>query len=100
LGENVLEGLTALVDNSLVYMDDRQDREPRFMMLETIREFAMEQLVAGGEASETRRRHAGYYLALVEGIGALLFATEHERARVAPEYDNIQAALHWLVQQG
>jgi predicted ATPase len=95
-----LDGLASLVDNSLVYQSEGPDGESRFMMLETIREFAMEQLIADGEASELRRRHAGFYLALVEGIGALLFATEHERARVAPEYDNIQAALHWLVQQG
>jgi predicted ATPase len=95
-----LDGLASLVDNSLVYQSEGPDGEPRFMMLETIREFALEQLVADGEAPERRRRHAGYYLALVEGIGALLFATDHERARIAPEYDNIQAALHWLLQQG
>ncbi len=97
LEDNVLDLLAALVDHSLIYLDERPGRGARFTMLETIREFALEQLVAQGEASELRRRHADHYLALVEGIGALLFATEHERTRVAPEQDNIQAALHWLV---
>jgi predicted ATPase len=69
-------------------------------MLETIREFGLEQLEVSGEADALRRQHAGYYLAMVEATGALLFATQRERLRGAAEQDNVHAALRWLVQHG
>ena len=52
----ILEALTALVEHSLVRQQAAADGEPRLAMLETIREFALEQLVAGGEADTARRR--------------------------------------------
>jgi predicted ATPase len=79
---------------------DGVDGEPRFRMLETIRAFAGERLAASGEEERSRRRHADYYLAMVEATGALLFANERKRAMQAAEHGNVQAALHWLVQQG
>jgi predicted ATPase len=96
----LLDGLAALVDHSLVYQTAGPDGEPRYQTLETIREFALEQLILHGEEAETRRRHAAWYLALVESTGALLFAGSAKRARAATEQDNIQAALRWLVQHG
>ena len=97
---DVLDGLNSLVDKSLVFRDDGFDGAPRFRMLETIRAYAWEQLVAAGEEELLRQRHAEYFLAMVETTGALLFASESKRSRLAAEHGNVQAALHWLVQQG
>jgi predicted ATPase/DNA-binding XRE family transcriptional regulator len=98
--QEVVETLASLVEKSLVRQEDGPDGEPRFAMLETVREFGMEQLQAHGEAAEVQRRHAEHYLAMVESTGALLFATERERVRMSFEQDNIQAALRWLVRHG
>jgi predicted ATPase/DNA-binding XRE family transcriptional regulator len=96
----VLDGLHALVDKSLVGQAVAPDGTPRYRMLETIRAYAWTQLVASGEDQLMRQRHAAYYLALVETTGALLFAPPRKRAIHAVEHGNVQAALHWLVQQG
>jgi predicted ATPase len=97
---NVLAGLLSLVDNSLVDQAEGLDGTPRFRMLETIRAYAAEQLVASGEEAGVRREHATYYLSLVKATGALLFASEQKRALQAAEQGNVQAALQWLVQYG
>ena len=57
LSDSLLESLTSLVDKSLVWQDTQGD-EPRYRMLETIREYGLEQLTASGEAEVARRRHA------------------------------------------
>jgi predicted ATPase len=100
LEARMLNGMASLLDNSLIYRLDGPDDEPRCTILETIREFALEQLQAAGESADLRRRHAAYYLAIVESTGALLFAGPRERARAAAEQDNIDAALRWLVEHG
>jgi len=97
---DVLDGLQSLVDKSLVTQDVGADGAPRFRMLETLRAYAWDQLVASGEDVLLRRWHANYYLSLVEDTGALLFASEGKRTRLASEQGNVQAALHWLVQHG
>ena len=99
LDVDVLDGLASLVAKSLLRQED-QDGEPRFAMLETIREYGLERLEASGEADVLRREHARYYLALVEATGALLFATKRERLRTTAEQGNVQTALRWLVQHG
>jgi predicted ATPase len=96
----VLQCLAALVDNSLLQRDDRPDNTPRLAMLETVRQYAAEQLVAHGEEEAARRRHAEYYLAQVEATGGLLFAGPALRARGAAEQHNIHTALTWLVRYG
>ncbi|MGH2561217.1 MAG: ATP-binding protein, partial [Thermomicrobiales bacterium] len=60
----VLDGLGSLVDNSLLHQIEQADGEPRYGMLETILEFAVEQLAASGDEAEVRRRHAAYFLDL------------------------------------
>jgi predicted ATPase/DNA-binding XRE family transcriptional regulator len=97
---DVFGGLQSLVDKSLVGQADGLDGAPRFRMLETIRAFASEQLVASGEEAVLRREHATYYLSLVKATGALLFASERKQAMQVAEQGNVQAALQWLVQYG
>ena len=63
---DVLDGLASLVDKSLVRQEVNADGEPRFSMLETIREFALECLVPSSAEERVRRAHATYYLALTQ----------------------------------
>ena len=99
---DVFTGITALADKSLVRPVATTGPDPRFGMLETIREFGLEQLTASGEIDTTRRRHAEYLVAFSEALSADLFrATEPELLeRLAAEHDNVRAALVWLEQQG
>ena len=66
LGIDLFEGLSSLVDKNLVQRVDRAEAEPRFAMLETIREYALERLTDSGEQSAVRRAHAAYCLVLAE----------------------------------
>jgi predicted ATPase len=100
LSVSILDGLASLVDKSLLVQGDGPDGEPRFVMFETIREYAREQLIAASEERALLQRHAEYYLALVEETGGLLFAAARKRAKGAAEQGNVQAALRWLVQHG
>jgi predicted ATPase len=99
---DVFTGITALADKSLVRPLATTGPDPRFGMLETIREFGLDQLTAAGEIDATRRRHADYLVTFSEALSAELFqATEPELLdRLAAERDNIRAALVWLDQQG
>ncbi len=101
LGE-VFEGLASLVDKSLVRQSDGADGEPRFGLLETIREYALERLEAEGELEELRRRHAERYLELV--LAAEPELTRANQAlwlvRLDEENDNIRAALSWTISSG
>jgi predicted ATPase/transcriptional regulator with XRE-family HTH domain len=63
----VLELLTSLVDKSLVVADGETDGVERYRLLETLRQFGWERLAASGEATEVQKRHAAYFLALVDG---------------------------------
>jgi len=92
-----IDGLGALVDASLV----RSDGE-RFAMLETIREYAAEQLEASGEALEIRAAHARTYLRLARLAAAALGGPEQRRwrARLAVEHDNLRAALRFALDDG
>ena len=99
---DVFTGITALADKSLVRPVATTGPDPRFGMLETIREFGLEQLAAAGELDATRGRHADYFVAFTEALSAELFqATKPELLeRLAAEHDNVRAALAWLDQQG
>ena len=68
----VLEGMSSLVDKSLIHQVDEEHGELRFAMLETVREYALEQLDASGERAVTLRAHAAYCIVLAEeGSGPL-----------------------------
>jgi tetratricopeptide (TPR) repeat protein len=94
---HILDGLQSLLDQSLLQQVERLTGEPGFTMLETIREYALEQLVARGEATALQQRHTAYYLALVAEADPHLWdsqqATWLERLEV--EHDNLRAALAW-----
>jgi predicted ATPase len=63
---NALDGVTSLVENCLLHQDLGPNDEPRFFMLETIREYGLEQLASAGENPTARNAHAAFYLALAE----------------------------------
>jgi len=96
LHTHVLDGLSALVDHNLMQVREESD-ETRFGMLQVIREYALEQLVASGEAEALRQAHAGYFLALAEqdGMNMSESEAEHWRDSLELEHDNLRAALGW-----
>jgi predicted ATPase/DNA-binding XRE family transcriptional regulator len=98
---DVLDGIEALQRNSLLQLEETADEEPRFRMLETIREYGLERLAASGEEEQLRRRHARYYLSLAEEAARRFYspATALWLDRVEQEHDNLRAALHWCVEQ-
>ena len=95
---SVLAGLASLVDKSLLRQEEQADGEPRFGMLETVREFGLERLAASGEAEAVRRAHASHYLTLAERIEPELFGPGQIRglARLEAERANLRSALAWL----
>jgi len=98
----VLDGLESLVDKSLVVQYEQQDGAPRFRMLETIREYAMERLAESDEAAEVAREHARIYVALGEESAPQLHQPEQlERFKqLETEHDNVRAALEWALKSG
>ncbi len=95
-GSDVLPGLAALVDSSLVRRTEQRGREARFGTLETIREYARECLASSGEAEEIARRHAAYYLEFAESADPLITAQQTAMDR---EHDNLRAALREWVER-
>jgi predicted ATPase len=93
----VLDGLTSLVDHSLVRRMETAEGEARFAMLDTIREFSTERLAESGEEKDIRRRHAEHVRGLAEEAEHH-FTREHRiewLARLEAEHDNVRAALDW-----
>jgi predicted ATPase/DNA-binding winged helix-turn-helix (wHTH) protein len=100
LGIDLFEGLSSLVDKNLVQRVDRAEADPRFAMLETIREYALERLTESGEQSAARRAHAAYCLVLAEEGNPDLPPADRTRwlAQCDVEIDNFRFALDWLFQ--
>lgn len=92
---DVFDGLTSLVEKSLLRQRDDADGEPRFWMLETIREYATEQLDGRGDSNDLRRRHAEHYLAqAVSDASALRGHGQSDAlARLDQDLLNLRAAL-------
>jgi predicted ATPase/DNA-binding CsgD family transcriptional regulator/Tfp pilus assembly protein PilF len=97
----VLEGLASLIDINLLRQTAGHDGMPRFSMLETIREYAQEQLTTSGEEAEMRRAHAAYHTALAEELAARLRTAQQldALARFDAEHDNFRAALAWSLER-
>lgn len=96
LGIDVLEGLGSLLDRSLI---DRQEEtaEPRFVMLQTIGEYARERGAASGELEAIALRHAEYFRGIVEAAEPGFVGADPAAAiaRIVPDQDNVRAALAW-----
>jgi predicted ATPase/DNA-binding CsgD family transcriptional regulator len=99
--DSILEGLEALIDNSLIFPHPDTE-EARFGMWEVVREYALECLMTSGEAQPAQAAHAAYYLALAETIEPRLTSTEQQRwlDYLALDQANLYAALEWLAEQG
>jgi predicted ATPase len=99
---DLLDGMASMVDKSLVQQIEPAKGESRFVMLETIREYALEKLQASGEEPLTKRAQAAYCLVLAEeGAGEQSGAKGAEwLGRFAFEHDNFRAALEWLTETG
>jgi predicted ATPase/DNA-binding XRE family transcriptional regulator len=98
----VLDGVAALVDKGLLRQENGTDGEPRYRMLETVREYGVEQLMASGEEGAVREGHAAWCLAFAEAVDPLSIASR-QPARLAAldiEWPNMQAALGWLLATG
>jgi len=98
---DLLDGMASLVDQSMVRQDEGGDGEPRFDMLQTIREFALERLRASGEDADVRDRHAAYLVGLAEVAASHLEGADQAiwLDRLAREDDNIRAALAWAYER-
>jgi predicted ATPase/class 3 adenylate cyclase/DNA-binding XRE family transcriptional regulator len=99
---DVLELLASLVDKSLVLTDESPDGEPRFTMLETIRDYGWECLQTRGELQAVQRQYALHCLALVEAVEPALTGPDQATllAYLEREHGNLRAALRWAVQTG
>ncbi len=98
---DALEGVESLLAKSLLRRLGALEREPRFRMLETIREYASEVLVGAGELEETQRRHACFYLSLAEEARGHFRAADQIEwlGLVERELDNMRTALGWAHEQ-
>jgi predicted ATPase/DNA-binding SARP family transcriptional activator len=99
---SVLEGLAALVDESLVRQRQTSDGEPRFSVLEIVREYALERLAELGEADDTRRRHLEHLVAFAEEAEPKLADRDQISwfARLEDEHNNLRAALAFALETG
>ena len=100
--DETLDGLGSLLDKSLVRRHDAASGEPRFAMLETIREYAVERLRADGDLAETRERHARYFAELAEEAEPQLYRGDQTLwiERLDDELGNLRAALQWSQEAG
>jgi predicted ATPase/class 3 adenylate cyclase/DNA-binding CsgD family transcriptional regulator len=98
----VLDGLASLMDKSLLRQSEPEGEQPRFVMLETIREYGWEALSESLEAEATRQAHAAYFLALAEEAAPELFGPRIAEwlRRLELEQDNLRAAMNWLLERG
>ncbi len=99
-GAQVMDGVVSLIDKSLLHLQEGEER--RMWLLEMLREYGWECLVASGELEATQHAHAAYYLRLAEEaepeMGGSLQVVWLER--LEQEYDNLRAALLWSLDQG
>jgi len=97
----VLDGVASLIDKSLLRQFEQEAAEPRFVMLETIREYGREALEASREAEITHQAHAAYYLALAEAAEQTWNGPQQAVwfGRLEKAHDNLRAAMNWLLER-
>jgi predicted ATPase/DNA-binding CsgD family transcriptional regulator len=98
IAPDLLDAVFSLADKSLLRREAGSVGEPRYLMLETVREFGLERLAESGEESAVRSAHATYFLALAEGIEPLLERPGARAGLAALDRDrgNLRAALAWF----
>lgn len=96
----MLEGLASLVDKSMLQHELRSNGEPRFMLLEILREYALERLETDGQLDMFRRKHAAFFLKFVESIepGPKKPNLPAWMKDLEEEHDNLRAALQWTIE--
>lgn len=101
-GVDILEGVTSLVENSLLRQESGLVGMPRYRMLETIREYALERLEESGRAPAVRERHAAYFVRLANDSGRAIMSPDKRRVldRLEAEHDNLRAAIEWSIATG
>jgi predicted ATPase/DNA-binding CsgD family transcriptional regulator len=100
---DALEGIARLLDRSLLRKEPQPHSRLRVAMLETIREFALEQQAASGDLASTDERHAAYFAALAEQAASPRLDAPDGPALLVEldrEHDNLRAALRWLLDHG
>jgi len=102
LAVDVLEGMSSLVDKSLVQQVESSGSEARFVLLDTVREYGLECLASSGEEQETKRVHAAYCLVVAEECASRAAnpADAEWAEALEAEHENCRAALEWLTQEG
>ncbi|HYL53295.1 MAG TPA: adenylate/guanylate cyclase domain-containing protein, partial [Acidimicrobiia bacterium] len=97
---DVLDALGELVAKSMLVAEPVED-STRYSLLETLRQYALEQVTARGEADHYRRRHAAYYSEFAQRIGPLLLGPDELRwrPRLAAEIDNLRVAVGWALER-
>lgn len=95
----VIDLLASLIDQSLVVQRDLPDGDCRYVTLQTLREFGLEQLEASGESLDLRRRHAAYYTRFAEQVSRGFMTRDENRLmnRVESEMGNVRLAFETLV---
>lgn len=96
---DVLNGITSLVENSLVVQRETADGESRFRLLEVVREYALEILETSGESEMMRKNHTAFFLALAEKAKPDFFYGQEIQLlnRLEEEIDNFRTALSWSI---
>ena len=98
---DVLGGIERLAEHSLLHLDERPGLEPRLAMLETVREYGLEQLAASGEQDLVRERHADHFAALGDDTERVFWSRPVPLlAALEAEADNLRAALGWAEEHG
>jgi hypothetical protein len=101
-GDDILDGLTSLVEKSLLYQESGLGGEPHVWMLETLREFSLERLDDSGLGPVARRAHANYFRRVAEQAEAKYFGPRDGEAHdvLDQEYANLRAAIEWALDGG
>ncbi len=96
-----LDGIAALIDHSLLRQITASNGEPRYLMLETVREFGLERLAAENEEDEARACHARYFLHVSDDLSHVMYSILGSwtlMKRMAVELDNVRLAVAWFAQ--
>ncbi|MBC7899837.1 MAG: protein kinase [Saprospiraceae bacterium] len=100
LATDVLDGITSLIDKSLLVQKEQIDGDSRFRMLEVVRDYALESLESADESDAVRRRHAEHFVAFGEQAEPFVQAAQSAKwlDRLEEEHDNLRAAMRWSLE--